>query len=89
MRSRKKAFIFSFLVFLLFNICAAEGQNISGTVIAVERGDLLCEAETDKVTAEVESYAGGTVLKLIGKPEDQIKTGTTIAILGEDGEEVS
>ena len=51
----------------------------------VNKGDLLCEVETDKVNMEVESFASGTVLKLIGKPGDQIKTETIIVILGKEG----
>lgn len=48
----------------------------------VKKGDLLCEVETDKVQTEVESFASGMVSELIGKPGDQIKTGTIIAVLG-------
>ena len=55
----------------------------------VNKGDLLCEVETDKVNMEVESFASGTVLKLIGKPGDQVKTGTAIVILGQKGEKPS
>lgn len=47
----------------------------------VERGQSLCEVETDKVTMEFESVAGGIVKKLNFKPDDQIKTGDTIAVI--------
>ena len=55
----------------------------------VKKGDILCEVETDKVNMEVESFADGLVLKLDGKPGQQLKTGSVIAILGEKGETLS
>jgi len=55
----------------------------------VKKGDILCEVETDKVNMEVESFADGFVIKLIGDPEQQIKTETVIAVLGEKGEIVN
>ena len=47
----------------------------------VNKGDLLCEVETDKVNMEVESFASGIILKLIGTPGQQITTGTVVAVL--------
>ncbi len=55
----------------------------------VKKGDILCEVETDKVNMEVESFADGFVIKLIGDPEQQIKTGTIVAVLGDKGEIVN
>jgi pyruvate dehydrogenase E2 component (dihydrolipoamide acetyltransferase) len=55
----------------------------------VRRGDPLCEVETDKATMPVESYEGGTVLKIIGVPDTIVTAGTPIAILGAPGEKVS
>ena len=55
----------------------------------VKKGDILCEVETDKVNMEVESFADGMVLKLDGKQNQQIKTGSVIAVLGEKGEVAS
>ncbi|MBN2073459.1 MAG: E3 binding domain-containing protein [Actinobacteria bacterium] len=52
----------------------------------VKKGDILCEVETDKVNMEVESFAEGMVLKLNAEPDQQIKTGTVIAIVGEKNE---
>jgi pyruvate dehydrogenase E2 component (dihydrolipoamide acetyltransferase) len=54
----------------------------------VRRGDRLCEVETDKVTTEVESFAEGTVLRLLAEPDAVIDAGTVIALLGEKGEQV-
>jgi len=53
----------------------------------VEKGDPLCEVETDKVTMEVESFASGTVLKVCAEEETQIQVGQIIAYIGEPGEE--
>ncbi|MCL5071150.1 MAG: biotin/lipoyl-binding protein [Actinobacteria bacterium] len=55
----------------------------------VNRGDILCEVETDKVNMEVESFASGIILKLIGTPGQQITTGTVVAVLGDKGEKTS
>jgi len=55
----------------------------------VEKGDPLCEVETDKVTMEVESFTGGAVLKLVAKPDTIVDAGTVIALLGEPGEQVA
>jgi len=53
---------------------------------SVKKGDPICEVETDKTTMEVESFEGGTVLKLISKPEEEVSAGTVIALLGRAGE---
>jgi len=56
---------------------------------SVKKGDPICEVETDKTTMEVESFEGGTVLKLISKPEEEVSAGTVIALLGRAGEKLS
>jgi len=63
----------------LLNWLVREGETI-------QKGDPLCEVETDKVTMEVESFEGGTVLKLLEEPDTVIDAGTVIALLGEKGE---
>jgi len=52
----------------------------------VTKGQPLCEAENDKTTMDVESYAAGTVLRLEVEPDATITAGTVIAVLGEPGE---
>jgi pyruvate dehydrogenase E1 component alpha subunit len=47
----------------------------------VKTGQPLCEVETDKVTMEMESVAGGAVSKLLVKPEDIVIAGDVIAII--------
>jgi pyruvate dehydrogenase E2 component (dihydrolipoamide acetyltransferase) len=54
----------------------------------VEKGDVLYELETEKVTQEVEAEAAGVLLK-IAVPEGEAAVGTTVAVIGEEGEEVT
>jgi len=49
----------------------------------INRGDHLCEVETDKATMPVESFETGTVLKLLIEPGTVVEAGTVIALLGE------
>src|SRR5262249_51339229 len=71
-----------------------EGME-SGTIVKwlkaegdrVEKGEPLYELDTDKVTQEVEAEASGVLLK-IAVAEGEADVGTTIAVIGEQGEEV-
>jgi len=68
----------------------------SGTIVkwlksegeTVEKGEPLYELDTDKVTQEVEADASGVLLK-IAVPEGEVEVGKTIAVIGEQGEEVT
>jgi pyruvate dehydrogenase E2 component (dihydrolipoamide acetyltransferase) len=68
----------------------------SGTIVRwlksegddVEKGEPLYELDTDKVTQEVEADASGVLLK-IAIAEGEVEVGKTIAVIGEQGEEVS
>ena len=68
----------------------------SGTVVkwlkaegdTVEKGELLYELDTEKVTQEVEAEVGGTLLK-IAVSEGEVPVGTTLAFIGEPGEAVA
>jgi pyruvate dehydrogenase E2 component (dihydrolipoamide acetyltransferase) len=73
------------------------GQGMeSGTIVKwlksegdqVEKGEALYELDTDKVTQEVEAEASGVLLK-ITVAEGEADVGTTIAVIGEQGEDVS
>jgi pyruvate dehydrogenase E2 component (dihydrolipoamide acetyltransferase) len=73
------------------------GQGMeSGTIVkwlksegeSVEKGEPLYELDTDKVTQEVEADASGVLLK-IAVEEGEVEVGKTIAVIGEQGEEVS
>ncbi len=54
----------------------------------IQKGDPIAGVETDKVTMQVESFTGGTMLKLLGEPGQEIEVGTVIALVGEKGEKV-
>src|SRR5579859_6990912 len=73
------------------------GQGMeSGTIVkwlktegeSVEKGEPLYELDTDKVTQEVEADASGVLLK-IAVAEGEVEVGRTIAVIGEQGEEVT
>lgn len=55
----------------------------------VAKGEPLIIIETDKVITEVESPATGVVLKIFVDQEQERPIGTTLALLGNAGEEVS
>jgi pyruvate dehydrogenase E2 component (dihydrolipoamide acetyltransferase) len=72
------------------------GQGMeSGTIVKwlksegdkVEKGEALYELDTDKVTQEVEAEASGVLLK-IAISEGEVEVGRTIAVIGEQGEQV-
>jgi pyruvate dehydrogenase E1 component beta subunit len=57
---------------------------------SVTSGDVLAEIETDKATMEVESIDDGTVAKIMVEAgTDNVKVGTLIAILAEEGEDAA
>ncbi|WP_320129490.1 dihydrolipoamide acetyltransferase family protein [uncultured Sphaerochaeta sp.] len=54
----------------------------------VSVGDILCSAETDKSTIDVESTAEGTILALLYAEGDDVPVMVPIALVGEKGEKV-
>jgi pyruvate dehydrogenase E2 component (dihydrolipoamide acetyltransferase) len=52
---------------------------------AVSKGDPLYELDTEKVTQEVEAEADGVLLQIV-VPEGEVEVGTTLAVIGTDGE---
>lgn len=64
-----------------------EWKKKEGEPISV--GDIICEAETDKSTIEVESSAEGTILKLLYEEGDEVPVMLPIAIIGQVGEDIS
>ena len=73
----------------------AAGQTTNKATIAqicvkvgdtVKRGDVLVEAETDKATLPVESFANGTVLAILVDEGDQVTAGTVMMAVGKAGE---
>lgn len=55
----------------------------------VEAGDIIAEVETDKATMEVEAFDEGTVLKILVAEGDAVPLGGLMAVLGEEGEDIS
>jgi pyruvate dehydrogenase E1 component beta subunit len=56
----------------------------------VQSGDILAEIETDKATMEFEAVDEGVIGKiLIAEGTEGVKVNTPIAIIGEDGEDMS
>jgi pyruvate dehydrogenase E2 component (dihydrolipoamide acetyltransferase) len=73
------------------------GQGMeSGTIVrwlkaegdAVTKNEPLYELDTDKVTQEVESDIDGVLLKIV-VAEGEVDVGSTIAVIGKDGEDLS
>jgi pyruvate dehydrogenase E2 component (dihydrolipoamide acetyltransferase) len=55
----------------------------------VEEGDMLAEIETDKATMEFESFNEGTLLYIGVQEGDAAPVDTLLAIIGEEGEDIS
>jgi pyruvate dehydrogenase E2 component (dihydrolipoamide acetyltransferase) len=56
----------------------------------VSSGDILAEIETDKATMEFEAVDEGTVARiLVPEGTDEVKVGTVIALIAEEGEDAS
>jgi pyruvate dehydrogenase E2 component (dihydrolipoamide acetyltransferase) len=79
-------------------ILPKQGQTVESCLIAswkkqagaqVSAGEIICEVETDKALVELESPAAGTLLELFFTEGDDVPVLTTIAVIGEPGEDVS
>ncbi|MEX0928238.1 MAG: dihydrolipoamide acetyltransferase family protein, partial [Balneolales bacterium] len=55
----------------------------------VQSGDIIAEVETDKATMEVEVFDSGKILKIFVKEGDAVPLGGKMAIVGEEGEDIS
>ncbi|APQ16665.1 pyruvate dehydrogenase complex dihydrolipoamide acetyltransferase [Maribacter hydrothermalis] len=55
----------------------------------VEEGDMLAEIETDKATMEFESFNEGTLLYIGVQEGDGAPVDTLLAIIGDEGEDIS
>ena len=56
---------------------------------AVEKGEIVAEIESDKATLELESQVSGTLLKKLEEEKAIVPVGANIAIVGEEGEDIS
>lgn len=52
----------------------------------INRGEALCEVETDKAVSELESIAEGILLKLVVPEDTELEQGIIIAYIGAPGE---
>ena len=59
-----------------------EGDKLS-------EGDIICEVETDKATMDYESIQEGVLLKILVPEGEDAAVGVPIAIIGEEGEDIS
>jgi pyruvate dehydrogenase E2 component (dihydrolipoamide acetyltransferase) len=75
-----------------------QGNTVESCIILewkVGEGDtvtektVICEAETDKATIEVEAGVSGTILKLLYQPGDDVPVMEPMAIAGSPGEDIS
>ena len=55
----------------------------------VDSGDVLCEVETDKAVMDYETIQEGVLLKIVLPEGGEARVGDTIAIIGEEGEDIS
>ena len=56
---------------------------------AVSAGDVIAQVETDKATMDLEVYDDGVLLKKVISEGDAVPIGSLIAVLGEEGEDIS
>jgi len=61
---------------------AEEGQKVAA-------GDVIAQVETDKATMDLEIYDDGVLLKRVIGEGDAVSIGGLIAVLGEEGEDIS
>ncbi|MEX2456618.1 MAG: pyruvate dehydrogenase complex dihydrolipoamide acetyltransferase [Balneolaceae bacterium] len=55
----------------------------------VSSGDVIAEVDTDKATMEVEVFDSGTILKIMVEEGSAVPLGGIMAIIGEEGEDIS
>ncbi len=67
---------------VLVSWLAEEGASVSA-------GDVIAQIETDKATMDLEVYDDGVLLKRVVGEGDSVPIGALIAVLGDEGEDVS
>lgn len=55
----------------------------------VNRGDILLEAETDKATLPVESFASGVVIDILANEGDTVDAGDVLCVIGDEADKAS
>ncbi|MBN2325842.1 MAG: E3 binding domain-containing protein, partial [Candidatus Omnitrophica bacterium] len=56
---------------------------------AIESGEAIAEVETDKATMELEVFEDGVLLKILAEKDSDAPIGAALAILGEEGEDIT
>jgi pyruvate dehydrogenase E2 component (dihydrolipoamide acetyltransferase) len=56
---------------------------------SVEKGEVIAEIESDKANLELEAQASGTLLKFLAEGGDVVPVGGNLAIVGQEGEDIS
>lgn len=62
---------------------------LKGVGESVNKGEVVAEIESDKATLELESQVAGVLLHLLHGPGDVVPVGANVAIVGQEGEDVS
>ncbi|NLE20862.1 MAG: 2-oxo acid dehydrogenase subunit E2 [Clostridiales bacterium] len=79
-------------------ILPRQGQSVESCIItqwhkqvgdSVKEGDVLFSYETDKASFDETAKAGGTLLAVFFQEDDDVPVLTTVAVIGEKGEDVS
>lgn len=52
----------------------------------IERGDIIAEVETDKAVMELEAFASGVLLQALAKEGETVPVGTVLGLIGEPEE---
>lgn len=55
----------------------------------VERGEVIAEVETDKAVMELEAFASGVLLKTMAREGETVPVGTVLGLIGEPEEEAA
>jgi pyruvate dehydrogenase E2 component (dihydrolipoamide acetyltransferase) len=62
---------------------------LKGIGDSVSKGEVVAEIESDKATLELESQVAGVLLHLLHNPGDVVPIGANLAIVGQEGEDIS
>lgn len=55
----------------------------------VEAEQDVCEIESQKISNSIKTKAAGTVLKLLVEEDAEVPIGTVLAVIGDEGDDIS
>ena len=79
-------------------IMPRQGQSVESCILTewkvkvgdeIAEGDVLAVIETDKASFDLESTTSGTILELFWEADDDVPVLANVAVVGEEGEDVS